>query len=53
MMGQTFQDLLDLVSEVAQQKYRTDPDYDRAVLAILLPTVQTMLEKLRDLHDPC
>jgi hypothetical protein len=50
-MGQTFADLLDDLTAATQGQYRSDPERYETVLRVMAITMQTMLEKLRDLHD--
>jgi len=51
-MGTTFDDLLKNFIEVRDGYYRSDPDRLAATIVEMSYTLQAILEKLRDLHDP-
>lgn len=50
-MGQSFEDLLEQLVDARDAKYRDEPERDEARLRTLESVMQTMLEKLRDIHD--
>lgn len=53
VMGQSFGDLLDDLVEFrdSAHRFRNDPDREEARMRLLESIIQTMLEKLRDIHD--
>lgn len=50
-MGESFGDLLDRLIEVRDGSYRSEPERIEHLADTVVSTLQTMLEKLRDLHD--
>ncbi len=51
-MGTTWQNLLTEFVRVRDAQYRDDPEAAAARMESIEYTIQTMLEKLRDFHDP-
>lgn len=51
-MGSTWQSLLEEFLRVRNARYRNDPEEADARMKSVEYTIQTMLEKLRDLNDP-
>jgi hypothetical protein len=51
-MRSTWQDLLDNFWRVRNGDYRSEPEHQEAIIEEMAFVIQTILEKLRDLHDP-
>lgn len=50
-MGITFEGLLKVLVEFRDVQFRSEPERDAARIENLEYVIQTMLEKLRDIHD--
>ena len=51
-MGNTFASILEAFVEYREREYREDAERDAVRLEAIESTLQALLEKLRDLHDP-